>query len=55
MFNILGPVTVPVASRLAELPLLLSVYPNQIAVARVWLGGGNCMKTWLSPDRHAVA
>ena len=45
-----GPVTV--AGRLAEVPP--TAYPNQIAVARVRLGGGNCMKQG-PDDRHAVA
>ena len=45
-----GPVTV--AGRLAEVPP--TAYPTQIAVARVRLGGGNCMKQG-PDDRHAVA
>ena len=34
--------------------VLHTAYPNQIAVARVRLGGGSCMKQG-SDDRHAVA
>ena len=44
------PVTV--AGRLAEVPP--TAYPTQMAVARVRLGGGNCMKQG-PDDRHAVA
>ena len=50
-----GPVTV--AGRLAEVPP--TAYPNprnQIAVARVRLGGGNCMKQQARMiAMHAVA
>ena len=45
-----GPVTV--AGRLAEVPP--TAYPIQIAVARVRVGGGICMKHG-PDDRHAVA
>ena len=45
-----GPVTV--AGRLAEVPP--TAYPTQIAVARVRMGEGNCMKQG-PDDRHSVA
>ena len=40
--------------RLADVPP--TAYPNQIAVARVRLGGGNCMKKQQQgpDDRHAA-
>ena len=44
--------TVKVAGRLAEVPP--TAYPTQIAVARVRMAGGNCMKQG-PDDRHAVA
>ena len=37
-----GPVTVLIAGRHAEVPP--TAYPTQIAVARLRLRGGNCMK-----------
>ena len=41
-----------IQGRLAEVPP--TAYPNQIAVARVRLGGGICMKQG-PDDRNAVA